>query len=227
MRLAAETFQQFARIQSALNNFIYAQLQQAAGKPAVTPFRELPLQKQLEVRDAFVANPEYVERFVAENPDNLSSNDLQVALGWRKPIAGNFYLLRHLKKYSIFLSATEGHESIAYGVVGLTQPISEVLLGRDLPIYLKAVLLPIHNQLVYDGLLAPANIMFGSGYRKSLTANYNAAKKRHGIVTSLPASDDASAVVLEASKSARKKSTTPRKRATKKASASREQASEI
>jgi hypothetical protein len=184
MHLSAEAFQQFARIQSALNNFIYAQLQQAAGRAAVTPFRELPLDKQLEVRDAFVANPEYVERFVAENPSKLSSDDLQVALGWRQPLAGDFYLLRHLKKHSIFLSVTK--EPIAYGVLGLTQPIEQVVQGKPLPLLLKAVLLPFHNQIVYDGALAPANIHFGPGIRKSLTADYNTAKERCGVVTALP-----------------------------------------
>jgi hypothetical protein len=215
MQLSAAAFQQFARIQSSLSNFIYAQLQQAAGRPAVTPFRELPLEKQLEVRDEFVAKPEYVERFVAENPSNLSSYDLQVALGWRKPLTGDFYLLRHLKKYSIFLSATE--EPVAYGVVGLTVPIEDIIHSSHLPLLVATVLLPFHGQIVYDGLLGSKNIHFGPGIRKSLTADYNAAKERFGIVTALPTGGDEPDVVVETTRPKRKKSAVPTKRAKKSA----------
>ncbi len=222
MHLSAEAFQQFARIQSALNNFIYAQLQQAAGRPAVTPFRDLPLEKQLEVRDAFVAKPEYVERFVAENPGNLSSEDLQVALGWRRPVAGAFYLLRHLKKYSIFLSATE--VPVAYGVVGLTVPIEDIIHSSHLPLLVITVLLPLHDQIVYDGLLGSKNVHFGPGIRKSLNADYNAAKERFGIITALSSGDEPE-VVIETTKPQRKKSATPTKRAPKKSPATKTTAS--
>lgn len=215
MQLSAAAFQQFARIQSALSNFIYAQLQQAAGRPAVTPFRELPLAKQLEVRAAFVATPEYVERFVAENPGNLSSDDLQVALSWRKLLTGDFYLLRHLKKHSIFLSATA--EPVAYGVVGLTVPIEDIIHSSHLPLLVATVLLPFHDQIVYDGLLGSKNVHFGPGIRKSLTADYNAAKERFGIVTALPTGDDEPEVVAETTKPKRKKSAAPTKRAKKSA----------
>lgn len=215
MQLSAEAFQQFARIQSALNNFIYAQLQQAAGRPAVTQFRELPLDKQLEVRAAFVANPEYVERFVAENPGNLSSEDLQVAFSWRKPLAGDFYLLRHLKKRSIFLSATA--VPVAYGVVGLTMPIEDIIHSSHLPLLVTTVLLPFHDQIVYDGLLGSKNVHFGPGIRKSLNADYVAAKERYGIVKALPTGDDEPEVVAETTKPKRMKSAVPAKPAKKSA----------
>lgn len=223
MQLSAEAFQQFARIQSALNNFIYAQLQQAAGKPAVTPFRDLPFDKQMEVRAAFVANPEYVERFVAENPQNLSSDDLQIALGWRKPVSGSFYLVRHLKKYSVFLTA--GNMPTAYGVLGLTQPIAEVLANLPLPIMAEAVLLPFGDKIVFDGLLNAFSVTFGPGLRKSLTEEYNDAKDRCGIVTSLPTGDDEPEVVAETTKPKRKKSAAPTKRAPKKSAATKMSAS--
>ena len=79
MHLSTSELEQFFRIQSALNNFIYAQLQQAAGRKPKLPFRELPFDKQMEVRETFAKDPEYVERFVAENPGELSADDREIA----------------------------------------------------------------------------------------------------------------------------------------------------
>ena len=51
---------------------------------------------------------------------------------------------------------------------------------------LQAVLLPFKGQIVYDGFLLPYRIFFGAGIRRSLNDEYQAAKARYGIITSLP-----------------------------------------
>lgn len=184
MHLPAHELEQFLRIQSAINNFIYVQLQQAAGREAKLPFRELPFEKQMDVREAFAANPEYVERFVAENPNALDDEDLEIALGWRKPLSGSFLLLKHLKNYSIFLSA--GKTPAAYGVVGLTKSLSGFAPTKSLPVFLKAILLPFREKIVFDGLLFAEEAEFDSEFREQLTELYESVKARDGIITALP-----------------------------------------
>ena len=44
--------------------------------------------------------------------------------------------------------------------------------------------------IVYDGLMSSYNISFGPGIRRSLNESFKEAKARHGIVTSLPMSDE-------------------------------------
>ncbi len=53
----------------------------------------------------------------------------------------------------------------------------------------QAVLLPYKDKIIYDGLLTTYNISFGPGIRHSLNESFKEAKERHGIVTSLPMSD--------------------------------------
>ena len=200
MHLSASEFEQFHRVQSALNNFIYAQLQRAEGREAVTPFRDLPFTKQMEVRNAFLANPHHVERFVVENPQGLSAQDLEVALSWRNPLSGNFYIVKHLKKHTVFLSASD--PPVAYGVVGLTQPIEEVLPEATLPIMVEAILLSIGGKIVYDGLLNAVNVTIGTGLKRELNESYRSAKER-GVIASLSAADDGAPVIEATKKSAR------------------------
>jgi hypothetical protein len=207
MHLPANELAQFFRIQSALNNFVYAQLQQVAGRKAKLPFCELPFDKQLEVREAFATNPEYVERFVAENPSGLSADDLEVALGWRTPVTGSFLLMRHLKNYSVFLRT--GKEPVAYGVVGLTEPLSRIAPAKALPVFLTTILLPFRQQIVFDGLLFAEDATLDSNARNELKKLYQAVKERDGIITTLPTETDAAPQIesVELTKTVKKKAT--------------------
>ena len=101
-------------------------------------------------------------------------------------MAGKFYIFRELKKYTVFLAA-EG-PTIAYGVLALSQPFEE-LIGPHLPVLVETVLLPFKDKIVYDGLLTGYNITFGGGIRRSLNESFKEAKAQHGIVTSLPMSE--------------------------------------
>jgi hypothetical protein len=78
------------------------------------------------------------------------------------------------------------------------------LIGRQLPFLCKTILLPFKGQIIYDGLLSGYNITFGSGIRRRLKDSYNDAKKRQGIITSLPPP-------AEMPRPARSKSTTKRR----------------
>lgn len=202
MILLPDEFQLFLSLQSALNNFIYAKLQEAKGLAAKTPFRDLPLEKQLEVRDAFAADHSLIDRFIVENPQNLSYDELEIVGSWRKMVVGKFYIVRFLKKHAVFLVG--GNEATAYGVLGLTQPIEDII-GAVVPVMVDAILLPFQGRIVYDGAMRRFPIAFGPGIRRSLDDEYRDAKERCGIVTSLapgPAQES-------------KPKTKPRKRAAK------------
>jgi len=44
--------------------------------------------------------------------------------------------------------------------------------------------------IVYDGMMTSYRISFGPGIRRSLNESFKEAKARHGIVTTLPMSDE-------------------------------------
>jgi hypothetical protein len=132
------------------------------------------------------ANVELIETFVGENPADLPKEELDIVRSWRHLVHGQFYVFRELKKYTVFLTATD--PAIAYGVLALSQPFEE-LIGSYLPILTRTVLLPFKGAIIYDGLMSNYNISFGPGIRRSLNERFKEAKARHGIVASLPMSD--------------------------------------
>jgi len=146
-------------------------------------FAALSPQLRLQVQDAFVGNLDLIEYFAAENPARFSEDELDIIRSWRHLAHGKFYVFRELAKYTVFLSATE--PTIAYGVLALSQPFED-LIGPNLPVLVKTVLLPFRDKIVYDGLMNSFSITFGPGIRRGLNESFKEAKARHGIVTSLP-----------------------------------------
>jgi hypothetical protein len=146
-----------------------------------------PVERVKILRDALWEDDSLRRDFIAENPAGLSPADLAIVESWSERVAGNFFVLRHLKKYSAFL-AEKG--SKVYGVLGLASGLDEVL--PFVPIYARAVLLPFEEVIIYDSLIVPYNISFGKGYRDSFERTYKDAKERGAIITSLLPSPPAS-----------------------------------
>lgn len=135
-----------------------------------------------QIRQALWEDDALREAFIIENPARLPAEDVAIVASWQHRRAGTFFIFRHLKKYTIFLS--ESSPPHAYGVLGLVSPIEEVV-GPYLPILVEAVLLPFEDKIIYDGLLTPYNVLFGSGIKADLDLAYRDAKEREGIITSL------------------------------------------
>ncbi len=146
------------------------------------------------IRDALWADDSLLDAFVAENPAKLSDADLALAASWKDRREGKFFVLRHLKRYSILIG---GDPSAVYGVLGLASSLEEVT--PFVPCIADAVLLPFEDHIIYDSLIVPYNVMVGPGYRKDLEETYRDAKERGAVLTSLkPISpEDAAANVAE------------------------------
>jgi hypothetical protein len=50
---------------------------------------------------------------------------------------------------------------------------------------MQAVLLPFESKIIYDSLLVPYSVSFGSGIRRSLNEDYRQAQECDGVITSL------------------------------------------
>jgi hypothetical protein len=153
--------------------------------------RELPESPQdgsIDVQDAFkIASAVWDDdalrySFIEENPTGLPPEDLALARSWDRRVAGDFYIFRFLKKYTVLIGS--GDPAPVYGVLGLVSPIEEVLPG-PLPRLARMTLLPFEGRITYDGLMAPYSVYFGSGIRGNLNDIYRLANERGAIVTSL------------------------------------------
>ncbi len=106
-----------------------------------------------------------LECYLEEDPDQLAPEDRALVASWRLKVTGDFFVVRHLKKFSVFLDERPpGH---LYGVVGLQSAVRG-MLRQPLPIHVTALLLPFLGKIVTDGLLRSSPVHFG---RTSATAS--------------------------------------------------------
>ena len=190
MLLTDDESKLFFKLHRTLMFFVNERLKVISNKLS-TPeeFAALPPELRLKVGSALPGNIELIEEFVEQNPSQLAKDELDIVRSWRHLVAGDFYIFRHLKKHTVFLSWTQN--PVAYGVTALTDPF-EFLVGPYLPVMTKTVLLPFKDKIVYDGILVGPGMMltFGGGARRNMNESYKLAKLRHGIVSSLPVSNE-------------------------------------
>ncbi len=199
MILKPDETEQFYRIWFPLLKFVNAQRNFILDFPHEPDPDSLDPNDAMTIRNALWADDSLLEQFLAENPAGLPPEYLALAATWKYRVSGEFFVLKHLKRYSVFLG-TEA-PCRAYGVLGLRSPIADVL-GPRLPILVDAVLLPFRERIIYDSLMASYNIFFGGGARRSLKISLRDVEEREGITTSLvPRAEPPSGV--EARKAAR------------------------
>jgi hypothetical protein len=110
----------------------------------------------MQLRNALWADDALRERFVKINPAGLEASDLALVASWQYRRAGSFFIVRSLKKYTVFLS--EDSPPRAYGV-----------------------LLPFEDQIIYDGLLRSYAIVFGPSIRALLHEDYRNAEFQQSL----------------------------------------------
>ena len=183
MNLAAEDARLFFKLFFALLAYTNRQLKITPKVSAPTDIPKAGGDALMKLRDALYADSELLVRFIGENPEHFTPEELDIIANWKHRVSGEFYLMRYLKNYAVFMPAKKSDH--LYGVVGLYDPIEVVVRGQPLPVLLKTTLLPFKGQIIYDGLVEPYTVLFGKGIRSDLDTIFRRLKAKEGIVEQL------------------------------------------
>jgi len=135
----------------------------------------------MAIRPKLWENPQWIDEFLCEKESaELSESEREILKDWRKNFIKNkFIVIKHLAKYSIFMTFEE--PSNIYGVLGISNPISEIV-PYPVPVMVNTVLLPFKDKIIYDSFIETYSITFGKGMRESIKESYENAKETIGIV---------------------------------------------
>ncbi len=204
MNLTPDEGKLFYDLYAALLSFVNRKLEVCSETFSdAREYASTPPEARVAIRDALFDHRELIDEFVGENPARFSGDELEIVNTWKHALPDKFYIFRYLKKYTVFLTSG-GSPNKAYGVLGLADPLEEVV-GSSLPRLVTTVLLPFRGKIIYDGLVSGYNITFGGGIKRTLNEEYKRAKEAFGIITSL--GDD----MTPAAKPPRKSRLRPRK----------------
>jgi hypothetical protein len=183
MKLSPENAELFYKLMWPLQFYVNQQRQILPHVDSIEAYIACPQEDKLQVRNALYENIDLVDAFVAENPAHLSADELAIVQNWKRFVAGDFYIERFLKKATMFVDTSDPPR--VYAVLGLTDSLEDIFYGRKPPIWVRTVLLPFKERIVYDGMLNVYNIYFGSGIRGNLKEIYMAAKQNRRIIETL------------------------------------------
>ena len=184
MNLSHEDIGLFFRLMWAVQHHVNRQRGLLPNVTSVDEYAKLPAEEKLKVRSVLYEKfDQWIDTFVTENPSNLPPDELRIVQSWKHRVRGDFYVLRYLKRYTIFVSATRSSQ--VYGVLGLYDRLEDVLYAHPLPALVEAVLLPFKGCIIFDGLLMTRNITFGAGIRGDLNEIYQRAKQMDRIIETL------------------------------------------
>jgi len=182
MQLSPDEIKLFLKLHSSFLFFVNKKLQ-IEKLESIDDFLALPFHQKNNIRNAARKNMKLLDSFIKENPFNFNDVDLAIVSSWRYAIDSSFYLLKYDEEYAVFLDT--GTTPRAFGVCCLKKTFSE-LLGDSLPAYVKTVLLPFKNKIVYDGFIFTYSITFDSPIVQELEADYENWVSRHNLIVQLP-----------------------------------------
>ncbi|MDR0587129.1 MAG: SEC-C domain-containing protein [Treponema sp.] len=137
-----------------------------------------------KIRERLWVDPKVITEFTGSG-STLSKEETGLLLSWEKShIKGLFMLMRYEPDGAVLMRTDKGKESRLYAVKGMTVSIAEAM-GRRLPVMLETVLLPFNDKIIYDSFMASYDIGFGKNIKSSLDEEYDEAREKYGLVSTL------------------------------------------
>ncbi len=178
MKLEQHEIEAFFKLHSALLFFANTKRKVIKGISSPLDFKGHFTSEGVKLRDYASNEPGLIDSFVEQNPCNLSEEELKVVAGWKKGINDKFFVIKYDKDAALFYHS--GGKK-CYGVLYLNDSFKE-LLGPSLPMLVETWLVPFKGGIVYDGLIAPYAVSFGSGMQKVIKDESDEAIGKYGVI---------------------------------------------
>ena len=185
MKLSPDEYLLFSRLYNSLLKFVDEKLTleptKNTGKPGQPNHGIF-----VAIREALFKDRQLIDTFVKENPCKFSPEDLEIVSSWKHARVGDFYMLRSLKQYTVFVGCTEQYEPSEelFGVLALDVRFKEIV-KTPLPAFVRTALLPFQGKIIFDGLMSFYEVDLGTEVRQMLNGCYKYAKAHSGIITTL------------------------------------------
>ena len=122
-----------------------------------------------------------VNKIYSENPDNLDEKFISIIKEWNeKKVNDGFILYKYEEEYALLIN-----DDNIYYVKGLKERLRDMIPEQNLPMYIKTVLLPYKNYIVYDSYIQQYKMSFGNGIRKIWDDNYKKMLKENKVKSEL------------------------------------------
>lgn len=183
MYLEESEAQRFYRIWLGLLEFTNQKHQVDVELKELRDASMLDPQQLLPIKNKLWEDEDILDEYLKHYENTLEVREVEIIKSWKRRVSGKFIIMRHLVKYSVFMHGEKNGK--LYGVTGISNPIEDMFPTSMLPLYVDVVLVPFEGKIIYDSLMLPYSISFGSGMKRSFNEDYRNLKKTFGIITVL------------------------------------------
>jgi hypothetical protein len=142
----------------------------------------LTIDEAISVRNELLNNSELFDEFAKINQNIFSTKDIAIVKQWRNYTRGEFVVLKHLKKRSIFVPTHQTETPVSFAVSSLASNLSDFI--PETPALVDAVLLPFEGEVVYDGLMLQYPCDFSRSRKKEIAEMYRKSKESGKFIVS-------------------------------------------
>ena len=181
MKLSKEEVNLFYKMSGAL--LFYINQKYPVIKELKKPtFENIPPVHIKSLYEKLSFHTELIDSFVDENPFSFTQEELEIIKSWNNLVKDKFWIMAYLRDHTTFLTVSNNQK--VYGVISLQDRIRDVI-PPSLPQYVETILLPFHGKIIYCGYIYGYNIRIDENLKQSLKEDYQKARRKFGIITSL------------------------------------------
>lgn len=118
----------------------------------------------IKIRNILFEHREVIDEFIEENPYDFFGDYLDLIEDFKYAKKCNGVIVDYNNGNAIVYS----EDKKLYSVLGLTNSISEIIPEEQLPYMSEFVLLPFHDEIIYDGVIAGVPMKLGDHLKESL-----------------------------------------------------------
>lgn len=145
--------------------------------------KELDPEDVYEVADYLWEHVDVIDDFLNDKASKqLSEEERDIVVGWKKRVRGDFIMERHLKSGTIFIHM---ETEKVYQLSGIRSSYEEIYWSLSLPTLMKMTIIPFKNVIIFDSIAMAYPIVIGSNMKRSFKDTYMNAKKNGEIIRSL------------------------------------------
>lgn len=131
----------------------------------------------IEIREKIWNDKNVIKEYINENPNKLNSDFIYILKQWNeKKINKEFMLYKYEDEYNVFID-----DDNIYYVKGLKDRIREMIPESELPMFVKTVLLPLNNKIIYDSYIEQYNMYLRKGARDIWNQKYKEMLKENKV----------------------------------------------
>ena len=129
-----------------------------------------------EIMTALWDDVSIIDEYVSNH--ELSNEEKEIILGWKKAVTSRFVIERHLKKGTILIDVDNQKVCLVQGIYSSW----DEMLPLPLPIMVHTTLIPFKGKIISDGLPGLYQISFGNGMKQNFRNAYMIAKNTDTII---------------------------------------------